>query len=169
MLKSETAVPAEQHFILSSLSPGPAQKRSALAIVLGLLVVFVLIAFGPLAERTSAPGQCLRSGLRDGDVRVRLDHRDPPVRPVLDHAQRLHPRDRERISLRGAYPDSVRHGVSGLVCAGKPGRRLAEHVISLDVPARRFCRCPSSAYAVSKDRDERKRFGQINVRASESP
>jgi signal transduction histidine kinase len=42
--------PAEQHFILSGLSPGPAQKRLALAIVLGLLTVFMLIAFSPLAR-----------------------------------------------------------------------------------------------------------------------
>ena len=50
MLKSETAVLAEQHFILSRLSPGPAQKGVALAIVVGLPVVFVLIAFGPFAH-----------------------------------------------------------------------------------------------------------------------
>ena len=41
---------AEQHFILSSLSPGPAQRRFAIAIVLCLLAVFVLIALGPLAN-----------------------------------------------------------------------------------------------------------------------
>jgi len=45
----KTAVlPEEQHFILSSLSPGPVQIRLALAVVLGLLVVFVLITAGPL-------------------------------------------------------------------------------------------------------------------------
>ena len=37
-----------QHFVLSSLSPGPAQKRLALVVVLGLLVVLYLIT-GPLA------------------------------------------------------------------------------------------------------------------------
>jgi signal transduction histidine kinase len=42
--------PAEQHFILSSLSPGPVQKRLALAIVLSMLGVFLLISFGPLAH-----------------------------------------------------------------------------------------------------------------------
>ena len=38
----------EQQFILSNLSPGPAQKRLAVAIVLGLLLVLVLVAW-PLA------------------------------------------------------------------------------------------------------------------------
>ena len=41
-------VPEEQRLFLSSLSPGPAQKRLALAVVLGFLAVFVLITFGPL-------------------------------------------------------------------------------------------------------------------------
>ena len=41
---------AEQQFILSSLSPGRAQTRVALAIVLGLLALFALITFGPLAD-----------------------------------------------------------------------------------------------------------------------
>src|SRR4051812_19199237 len=47
-LPRETVVPEEQHFILSSLSPGPAQKRLAVAVVLGLLVVLYLIT-GPLS------------------------------------------------------------------------------------------------------------------------
>ncbi len=47
-LKTAAVPPEEQHFILSSLSPGPAQKRLALAIVLGILVVFILITVGPL-------------------------------------------------------------------------------------------------------------------------
>jgi signal transduction histidine kinase len=48
MLKADAAVPAEQHFILSTFSPSAAQKRLASAVVLGILVVFALIAFGPL-------------------------------------------------------------------------------------------------------------------------
>jgi signal transduction histidine kinase len=47
-LPRETVVPEEQHFILSSLSPGPAQKRLAVSVVLGLLVVLYLIT-GPLS------------------------------------------------------------------------------------------------------------------------
>ena len=43
-----TVVPEEQHFVLSNLSPGPAQKRLALGVVLGLLVVLYLIT-GPLS------------------------------------------------------------------------------------------------------------------------
>jgi uncharacterized membrane protein len=42
-------VPEEQRLLLSSLSPGPAQKRLALAVVLGILVVFVLITLGLLS------------------------------------------------------------------------------------------------------------------------
>jgi len=49
MLKPHAAVPEEQHFVLSNLLPSPAQKRLALAVVLGLLVVYALITFGPLS------------------------------------------------------------------------------------------------------------------------
>ena len=38
----------EQHFVFSSLSPGPVQMRLAFAVVVGILVVFALITFGPL-------------------------------------------------------------------------------------------------------------------------
>jgi signal transduction histidine kinase len=48
MLKTAAVVPEDQHFILSTLSPGPAQKRLALAIVLLLLIVVVFTATGPL-------------------------------------------------------------------------------------------------------------------------
>ena len=48
MLKTEAVVPEEQQFVFSSLSPGAAQKRLALAVVVGILVVFALITFGPL-------------------------------------------------------------------------------------------------------------------------
>ena len=47
-LRRETIAPEEQPFILTNLSPGPAQKRLALAIVLTLLVCLYLIT-GPLA------------------------------------------------------------------------------------------------------------------------
>lgn len=43
MLNTNVRIPEEQQFLLSSLSPGPAQKRLAVAVVLGLLVVFVVI------------------------------------------------------------------------------------------------------------------------------
>jgi signal transduction histidine kinase len=48
MVNTATAVPEEQHFIISSLSPGRVQKRLALAVVLGLLVAFFITA-GPLS------------------------------------------------------------------------------------------------------------------------
>jgi signal transduction histidine kinase len=49
MLKAHDGVPEEQHFTLSSLSPGRGQKRLALALVIGLLVVFVSISAGILS------------------------------------------------------------------------------------------------------------------------
>jgi uncharacterized membrane protein YedE/YeeE len=48
MVKTAAAVPEEQQFILSSLSPGPAQRRLALAVVLALLVAY-FITVGPLS------------------------------------------------------------------------------------------------------------------------
>lgn len=48
MLKTDAAAAEEHHFVLSSLAPGPAQKRLAVGIVLGLLVALYLIT-GPLA------------------------------------------------------------------------------------------------------------------------
>src|ERR1700716_175439 len=48
MVNTDTFVPEEQHFILSSLSPGRAQKWLAFAVVLALLVAFLVTA-GPLS------------------------------------------------------------------------------------------------------------------------
>lgn len=47
MLKHDAALPEEQHFILSTLSPGAVQKGLALAVVAGISAVFLLITFGP--------------------------------------------------------------------------------------------------------------------------
>jgi signal transduction histidine kinase len=49
MVKTAAVVPEEQHFILSSLPPGPAQKRLALVVVVGLFVVFFITAW-PLSS-----------------------------------------------------------------------------------------------------------------------
>ena len=46
--RADATLPEERHFVLTAISPGPAQKRLALGIVLGLLVVLFLIT-GPLA------------------------------------------------------------------------------------------------------------------------
>ena len=43
------AVVPEEHFFPSAVSPGPAQKRLALGVALGLLAVFVLISAGLLS------------------------------------------------------------------------------------------------------------------------
>ena len=55
MLKTAAIVSEEQELILSTLSPGPAQKRLALAVVLGILAVFVLITAGPLSSLRTTP------------------------------------------------------------------------------------------------------------------
>jgi len=49
MVTTHAAVPEEQHFFPSAVSPGPAQKRLALVVVLGLLLVFILITAGLLS------------------------------------------------------------------------------------------------------------------------
>jgi hypothetical protein len=48
MMNAASAVPEEQQFILSSLSPGRVQRRLALAVVLILPVAFFTTA-GPLS------------------------------------------------------------------------------------------------------------------------
>src|SRR5258708_26890526 len=49
MMKTAAVVPEEQHFILSSLPPGRAQRRLALAVVLALLVACLITEVGPLS------------------------------------------------------------------------------------------------------------------------
>ena len=49
MVKTAAVVPEEQHFILASLSPGRAQRRLALAVVLVLLLAFFITEVGPLS------------------------------------------------------------------------------------------------------------------------
>src|SRR6202140_1727742 len=48
MVKTATVEPEEQHFTLASLSPGQAQRRLAVAVVLALLGAFFMAA-GPLS------------------------------------------------------------------------------------------------------------------------
>ena len=55
MLKTAAIVSEEEQLILSTVSPGAAQKRLALAVVLGLLIGFVLIAAGPLGSIQTKP------------------------------------------------------------------------------------------------------------------
>ena len=55
MLKAAAIVSDEEHLILSAVSPGAAQKRLALAVVLGLVIGFVLIAAGPLGSIQTKP------------------------------------------------------------------------------------------------------------------
>ena len=55
MLKTAAVVSEEEQLILSTVSPGAAQKRLALAVVLGLLTVFVLVTAGPLGSIQTRP------------------------------------------------------------------------------------------------------------------
>ena len=55
MLQTAPAVSDEEQLILSTVSPGAAQKRLALAVVLGLLIVFVVITVGPLGSIRTNP------------------------------------------------------------------------------------------------------------------
>ena len=55
MLKTAPIVQEAQDLILSSLSPGPVQKRLALCVVLGILAVFLLITLGLLGEVQTKP------------------------------------------------------------------------------------------------------------------
>lgn len=47
----DVATPRDQHFILSTLAPGTAQTRLAVAVVIGILLICGLIAFGPLKDK----------------------------------------------------------------------------------------------------------------------
>jgi signal transduction histidine kinase len=55
MLKAATVVSGEEQLIPSTVSPGPAQKRLALGVVLGLVSAFVLITAGPLGSIQTRP------------------------------------------------------------------------------------------------------------------
>ena len=55
MLKTAPVMSEEEQLILSTVSPGAAQKRLAGAVVLGLLTVFALIIAGPLGNIRTEP------------------------------------------------------------------------------------------------------------------
>jgi signal transduction histidine kinase len=55
MLNTAAVLSQEEQLILSTVSPGAAQKRLALAVGVGLLIVFVLIAAGPLGSIQTKP------------------------------------------------------------------------------------------------------------------
>ncbi len=55
MRKTAAILSEEEQLILSTLSPGPAQTRLAVAVVLGLLIVFGLITLGPLSTIRTSP------------------------------------------------------------------------------------------------------------------
>ena len=164
MLKSETAVPAEQHFMLSSLSPGPAQRRSALAIVLGLLVVFVLITFGPLASvhppRVNAfvPAYVTAMFVCDSITAIILYAQFSITRSVsiLVIASGYLFAALILIPFVMVFPDLLAPGNLFGGLQSTSFLWMCQHAgFALSV----------AAYALSKDTDERMRFGQVNVRA----
>jgi hypothetical protein len=55
MRNTVAIVSEEEQLVLSTLSPGVTQRRLAFAVVLGLLIVFVLITFGPLSSVRMQP------------------------------------------------------------------------------------------------------------------
>ena len=55
MLKTAAVVSEEEQLILSTVLPGAAQKRLALAVALGLFIVFALITAGPLGSIQTKP------------------------------------------------------------------------------------------------------------------
>ena len=55
MVKTAAVVSKEEPLILSTVSPGAAQKRLALGVVLGLLTGFALITTGPLGSILTSP------------------------------------------------------------------------------------------------------------------
>ncbi len=163
MLKSETTVPAEQHFMLSRLSPGPVQRRLAIAIVSGLLVVFLLISFGPLSSvhppRVIAFVPAYVTAMFLCDL----------VTAILLYAQVSITRSHAILVIATGYlfaalilipfvlvfPDLI---APGNLLGGTQSTSflwMCQHTGFATFVA---------AYAFWKDTDERKRFGQIRVR-----
>jgi len=54
LTRTRAIIEEDQHFVLSAVPPGPAQKRLALGIVLGLMLALYLIT-GPLSGIQLAP------------------------------------------------------------------------------------------------------------------
>ena len=84
----------------------------------------------------TVPDCRLHSIVHDSDVRDRSTHRDLAIRPVLHPARACHPGDRERIPLRGSYPDPVDPDVSRGVWVDEPDWRYAEYGVALRLLAR---------------------------------
>src|SRR3954463_4981352 len=87
------------------------------------------------AHRASSDRR-LHPCLCDGNVRERLDHRNPPVRPVFNSAFARAPGDRKRLPLYGPYSHPVESDVPGYVRCEGIDRWAAEYVSALSLLAR---------------------------------
>ncbi len=164
MLKSEAAIPADHHFMLTSLSPGPVQRGLAIAIVLGLLMVFVLIAFGPFADvhprRVNAfvPAYVTAMFLCDSITAILLYSQFSITRSVsiLVIATGYFFAALILIPFVAVFPDLLAPGslVGGLQSTSFLW--MCQHAGFAAFVA---------GYALSKGSDQRERFSQLNVRA----
>ena len=90
MERTAVISPEEDLFVLSNLSPSPAQKRLALFVVLCILAVFVLITAGLFSNFRPVQIEAFLPGLYGGDDRKRCDHRVHALRPVLNSTLACH-------------------------------------------------------------------------------
>ena len=145
MLKTAAIVPDEEHLILSTVSPGAAQKRLALAVVLGLVIGFVLIAAGPLGSIQTKPVAAFVPAYATAMFVCDSIDGDSALCPVFDSALARHPRHCEWISFHSAHPHSLDPGVSWGVCAERWTHwRFADHVVAISPSMRAFL-CSRSA------------------------
>ena len=139
MLKTAAIVSEEQELILSTLSPGPAQKRLALAVVLGILVVFGLdhrrAALGPQRRgRVAAFVPAYATAMFVCDS----------ITAILLFAQFSILRSRAILVIASGYLFTALILIPwiltfpGVFAPGGPDWRSAEHVMALLSPARRL-------------------------------
>ena len=165
MLKTAAIVSEEQHLILSTLSPGPAQKRLALAVVLGILVVFVLITAGPLSGLSTAPIAAFVPAYATAMFVC------DSITAILLFAQFSILRSRAILVIASGYLFTALILIPwiltfpGVFAPGAPDWRSAEHVMALLFPARRLSLFVIG-YALSKDADPAKRFWQGTMRTA---
>ena len=132
MLKTAAVVSEEEQLILSTVSPGAAQKRLAACRRARIVDRFRSDHRRAAWEHPDQPSGCIRSGLCNGDVRLRFDHGDFALCPVFHSALARHPRHREWISFHSAHPHSLDPGVSRSVYAKRWTHwRFADHVVAV--------------------------------------
>jgi signal transduction histidine kinase len=164
MQKIGVVVPEEQQFILSSLSPSPAQKRLALGIVLGLFIVLFLV-IGPFGG--------IQLGAIHSFVAVYATAMfvTDSITAILLFAQFSILRSRAILVIASGYLFTALLIVPYILAF--PGV-LAPHGLigGLQTTAHLYllwhCGFPLFiiGYALSKDEDPSKRFSQVEVRSA---